>query len=320
MSQMTYILFAIPVFFGTMFLEYLLGLKHRRRGRGYARKDTAASLAMGIGNVFLSFVFKAASFGLYLWVYQFRLFDIPDTAWWTFPLLVLCEDFCYYWFHRVHHEVRFFWAAHVNHHSSTRYNLSTALRQSWTTPITGPLFWAPLALVGFNPALILVAQTISLLYQYFLHTELVPKLGPLEWIFNTPSHHRVHHGRNPEYLDRNYAGIFIIWDRLLGTFEPERAEVDYGLTKNIQTYNPWKIAFHEWTAMFKDSWAAQGIGNKLGFLLRPPGWLPGGKGATAKDLRRLAAAEAQAALTAPAADLGEAAAEPLRDLEEDCAV
>lgn len=290
MSQMTFILFAIPGFLGTLVLEYLIGRRHARRGRGYAGRDTTASLLMGIGNVALSFIFRAASFGLFVWVYQFRLFEIPATAWWTLPLLIVCEDYCYYWFHRVHHEVRFFWGAHVNHHSSVHYNLSTALRQSWTTPITGPIFWAPLALVGFPPALILVAQAISLLYQYWLHTELIPKLGPFEWVFNTPSHHRVHHGRNPEYLDRNYAGILIIWDRLFGTFEPERAPVDYGLTKNIETYNPLKIAFHEFIAMFRDAWRAKGIGNRLGYLLRPPGWLPDGKGLTAADLRRQAEA------------------------------
>jgi sterol desaturase/sphingolipid hydroxylase (fatty acid hydroxylase superfamily) len=210
-------------------------------------------------------------------------------------LLFFAEDFCYYWFHRFHHEVRFFWAAHVNHHSSRYFNLSTALRQSWTTPITGPIFWVPLALLGFHPFMILTAQAVSLIYQFWIHTELIGRLGPLERVLNTPSHHRVHHGANVEYLDRNYAGILIVWDRLFGSFEPERAPVDYGLTKNIRTFNPVQIAFHEWQGMFRDVLRARSWREAAQFLLQPPGWSPDGSTLTARQMQRRAFVEAPAA-------------------------
>jgi sterol desaturase/sphingolipid hydroxylase (fatty acid hydroxylase superfamily) len=242
---------------------------------------------MGLGNVFIAAFTKLLAIGLYAWLYQHRVVSVGSgvAAW---LLLLFAEDFCYYWFHRSHHEVRLLWAAHENHHSSTHYNLSTALRQSWTTPITGPLFWAPLALIGFTPWMILTAQAWSLLYQFWLHTESVRSLGPLEWILNTPSHHRVHHGANVEYLDRNHAGIFIIWDRLFGTFEPERAPVVYGLTTNIQTHNPFRVAFHEYASIARDVAAAPTVGAKLGYVLRPPGWSHDGSKLTAAEMRRRA--------------------------------
>jgi sterol desaturase/sphingolipid hydroxylase (fatty acid hydroxylase superfamily) len=231
----------------------------------------------------VSLVFKAFALGAMVWLHQFRLLDIPN-AWWVWPLVIFAEDHSYYWFHRVHHEVRLFWAAHVNHHSSQHYNLSTALRQSWTTPLTGPWFWLPLPLIGFAPQMIVVAQVVSLLYQYWIHTEMIGRLGWLEAILNTPSHHRVHHGRNPQYLDKNYGGIFIIYDRLYGTFEPEAEAVDYGLTTNIETFNPVRIAFHEWAAMFRDARRAPTLGAAIGYLLRPPGWKHDGGGTTSAEL------------------------------------
>ncbi len=282
---------AIPVFFLTMALER--AWSRPRRGtatgpaggviKGYTRPDTLASLAMGIGNVVIAAFTKLVMLAMLLWVYEHRLFTLPN-AWWTWLLLLFAEDLCYYAFHRTSHEVRFFWAAHVNHHSSEHYNLSTALRQSWTTPFTAPWFWLALPLVGFAPWMVLLQQGLSLLYQYWIHTEAIHRLGPLEWIFNTPSHHRVHHGANPEYLDRNHGGIFIIWDRLYGTFEPERAPVRYGLTTNIRSFHPVHIAFHEWRAMLTDAWRAGSLRHALGFLLRGPGWHPDG-GTTSRALQ-----------------------------------
>jgi sterol desaturase/sphingolipid hydroxylase (fatty acid hydroxylase superfamily) len=275
------ILYAIPVFILSMVAEALWSWRARAAGssaRGYAPRDTAASLAMGLGNVGIAGVTKAAAFGAMVWLHQFALFDI-GTAWWAWVLLLVAEDFCYYWYHRVHHEVRFFWAAHVNHHSSQHYNLSTALRQSWTTPFTGPLFWMPLPLLGFEPWMILVQQALSLLYQFGLHTEAIDRLGPLELVLNTPSHHRVHHGSNREYLDRNHGGILIVWDRLFGSFEPERAPVDYGLTRNLTSHHPLTIAFHEWAAIGRDvagALRAGELGHALRYLAGPPGWKPGG--------------------------------------------
>jgi sterol desaturase/sphingolipid hydroxylase (fatty acid hydroxylase superfamily) len=281
------IAWATPVFIALLLLERWL---FRRQplpagAKGYERRDTWASLWMGLGNVVVAVATKAAALAVFFGAYQVRWFEI-GTGPWAWLLLFFAEDFCYYWFHRVHHEVRFFWAAHVNHHSSQRYNLSTALRQSWTTPLTGPIFWVPLALLGFHPFMILTQQAISLIYQFWIHTELIGRLGPLEAVFNTPSHHRVHHGSNVEYLDRNYGGILIVWDRWFGSFEPERDAVAYGLTKNIRTFAPFAIAFHEWRAMLRDVWQAQCWRDRVGFLLRPPGWSPDGSTLTARQMQR----------------------------------
>jgi sterol desaturase/sphingolipid hydroxylase (fatty acid hydroxylase superfamily) len=279
------IAWATPVFIALLLLELQLTKRRLPPGaKGYERRDSWASLSMGLGNVVVAALTKSLAVGLYFAAYQLRLFEIgAGAAAWV--LLFFAEDFCYYWFHRFHHEVRFFWAAHVNHHSSRYFNLSTALRQSFTTPLTGPIFWVPLALLGFHPLMILTAQAVSLIYQFWIHTELIGRLGPLEWVLNTPSHHRVHHGANVEYLDRNYAGILIVWDRLFGSFEPERSPVDYGLTKNIRTFNPFQIAFHEWCAMFRDALRAGSLRDAVFHLLQPPGWSPDGSTLTARQMQ-----------------------------------
>jgi sterol desaturase/sphingolipid hydroxylase (fatty acid hydroxylase superfamily) len=279
---------SIPAFIVLMVLEGLWAWRAAeggRRLRGYEARDTAASLTMGVGNVLISAVTKVGMLAVWTYLWNFRIFTIPEGVWWSWALLFVAEDFCYYWFHRAHHEVRLFWAAHVNHHSSTYYNLSTALRQSWTTPITGPVFWVPLVLLGFPPWMILTQQAISLLYQFWLHTEAIGRLGPLEWVLNTPSHHRVHHGRNVEYLDQNHGGILIVWDRLFGSFTPERGAVDYGLTTNISTHHPVKIAFHEWEAMVRDVKGARSLREAVGFVLGPPGWSPDGSRRTSRQMR-----------------------------------
>jgi len=296
------IYYAIPFFLATLLLEHWLVRRKelaadgQTKLAGFTTKDSFASLTMGLGFLAINAGLKLLPFAGLAWLYQFRLFDIP-VVWWSWVLLLVAEDFCYYWFHRLHHEVRTLWAAHVNHHSSTHYNLTTALRQSWTTPFTGFLFWVPLPLLGFPIEMILIQKSISLLYQYWLHTELIGKLDGFGVIFNTPSHHRVHHGRNPIYLDRNHAGIFIIWDKIFGTFEPEAETVDYGLTKNIHTYNPVRIAFHEWGAMLKDLWNAKSWRGRLGYLVMRPGWTEDGTGKTSTVLRReyLAAGTTQVA-------------------------
>ena len=277
------VLFSIPAFIIAMVIEGLWARRHPAV-RGYELRDTAASLALGLMNVAISAGTKLLAIPFYLWLYAHRVADL-GTAWWVWVLLFFAEDCCYYWFHRVHHEVRLFWAAHVNHHSSQRYNLSTALRQPLLTPFTGPIFWAPLPLLGFPVWMIVLAQAWSLLYQFWLHTEAVRTLGPLEWIMNTPSHHRVHHGANVAYLDRNHAGIFILWDRLLGTFAPEREPVRYGLTTNIATFNPARIAFHELRALARDMRRAPTLGIALQYALRPPGWSPDGSTLTSRQLQ-----------------------------------
>jgi sterol desaturase/sphingolipid hydroxylase (fatty acid hydroxylase superfamily) len=269
---------AIPVFILSMIVEGMWAARATRANediKGYERRDTAASILMGLGNVIIALGTKVVVFAVMTWLYAHRLVTLP-VAWWTWLLLLVAEDFCYYWFHRTSHEVRFFWAAHVNHHSSEKYNLSTALRQSWTTPFTSPIFWLPLPLLGFPPWMVLTQQAVSLLYQFWIHTESIKSLGPLEWVFNTPSHHRVHHGSNEEYLDKNHGGIFIVWDRLFGTFEPEKKRVVYGLTKNIETFHLVKIAFHEWAAIARDVRGARSLGEALRYVFGAPGWRPAG--------------------------------------------
>ena len=280
MQDLTF--YAIPAFFALMLLEAAVSAwKHRA---AYERHDTAASLAMGVGNRIIFVAMHGVTYGLLFLLYEHRLLD-PGTGLAAWVALVVVEDFTYYWFHRGSHEVRFLWAAHVNHHSSERYNLSTALRQSWTTPFTELLFYWPLPLLGFHPGMIAAQKAVSLLYQFWIHTELIDRLGWLEWIINTPSHHRVHHGANVEYLDRNHGGILIVWDRLLGTFEPERTPVRYGLTKNIDTFNPFRIAFHEWAALARDVRHARTWRERLGYVLLPPGWSPDGSTLTSRQLR-----------------------------------
>jgi sterol desaturase/sphingolipid hydroxylase (fatty acid hydroxylase superfamily) len=272
---------AIPAFLGLLALEYATA---RRRGREIQEmRDTATSLSLGVGSLFAGAAWKTAPAGLYFGAHEHALVDLGDGPW-AFAAALVAVDFAYYWFHRLHHEVRVLWASHVPHHSSQRYNLSTALRQSWT-PFTGLPFYLPLAFF-FSPAQIATAYGINLLYQFWIHTELIDRLGPFEHVFNTPSHHRVHHGANVEYLDRNYGGILIVWDRWFGTFEPERAPVRYGLTKNIQSANPVYAAFHEFVAVLRDALRAGSLRDAFGFLLQPPGWRPNGTGATATDLKR----------------------------------
>jgi sterol desaturase/sphingolipid hydroxylase (fatty acid hydroxylase superfamily) len=285
MSQL--ILYSIPAFFLTIWIEALYLRAARREGRrlvGYEARDTRTSLLMGVGNVIISGITKIGVVAIWAWLYQHRLITLPVAAW-TWVLLFFAEDLCYYAFHRTHHEVRFFWAAHVNHHSSTHYNLSTALRQSWTTPFTSVPFWLPLPLLGFEPWMIITQQAISLLYQYWLHTEAIPRLGPLEWIFNTPSHHRVHHGTEVQYLDRNHGGILIIWDRLFGTFEPERSTPSYGLTHNLGTFDLLTVAFHEWAQIARDVRGARSLREAFLYAFGPPGWSPDGSRLTSAQMR-----------------------------------
>lgn len=281
------ILFAIPFFILAMLLELYVTLKQNIKT--YEPKDAFSSIAMGLGNVFIGFLSKALVLLALTWVYKFRIFTIPVT-WWSFVLIFFADDFSYYWFHRISHECRLFWASHVVHHSSQKYNLSTALRQTWSGGFYTFIFWLWLPLLGFHPAMILLQMSISLLYQFWIHTETIDQMPKwFEAIFNTPSHHRVHHGSNPIYLDRNHAGILIIWDKMFGTFQPElkNEKVTYGLVKNINTFNPIKIAFLEWLYMFKDAFTGhKSLKDRLNYLLKPPGWKHDGSGKISNDLRR----------------------------------
>ncbi len=278
--------YAIPFFILTLIIEIVL--TSRRQMKSYTFKDAAASISMGLGNVFIGLFAKGLVFTALTYVYvHLRIFTIPF-VWWAWILVLLADDFCYYWFHRISHENRFFWASHVVHHSSQRYNLGTALRQTWTGSFMSFVFWLPMALLGFHPVMILAQMSVSLLYQYWIHTELIDKMPRwFEAIFNTPSHHRVHHATNPQYLDRNHAGILIIWDKLFGTFEPEVEKPVYGLVKNISTYNPIKIALLEWYYMFRDAFTSKtSLANRLRYFVKPPGWRHDGSGQVSSDLRR----------------------------------
>lgn len=283
--------FAIPFFVISMLLElYVTTREAYKETKGYELKDAFASIAMGLGNVFLGFFSKAIVLLAFFWIYEnYRLFTIPVT-WWSFILIFFADDFSYYWFHRISHESRLFWASHVVHHSSEHYNLSTALRQTWSGGFYSFIFWLWMPLIGFHPGMILLQMSISLLYQFWIHTEAINKLPKwFEAVMNTPSHHRVHHGSNPIYLDRNHAGILIIWDKLFGTFQPELEEekVTYGLVKNINTFNPIKIAFIEWINMFKDAFSGKkSLKNRILYLLKPPGWKHDGTGKLSDDLRK----------------------------------
>ncbi len=272
---------AIPAFLALLGVEVWVAARGGRRV--HDARDTAASLAMGLGSVVVGLGWGGVAYATYAYLHRFSLFDVGSgpAAW---ILALVADDLCYYWFHRLHHEVRVLWASHVQHHSSERYNLSTALRQSWM-PMTALPFYAPLALLGFDPLMMVTVHSINLLYQFWIHTELLGRLGPLEAMLNTPSHHRVHHGSNLRYLDRNYGGILIVWDRLFGTFEPEGEPVRFGLTKNIGTFNPLRIAFHEWIAIARDVARARTLAARLGYLFGPPGWSPNRAGATSRELQ-----------------------------------
>jgi sterol desaturase/sphingolipid hydroxylase (fatty acid hydroxylase superfamily) len=245
------LIWAIPLFIGAMVLEAVDAA--RDDADTYADiADARTSITMGLGYLAIVGLFwKTVTLAAMFAVWEFRLFDL-GWGWQAWVAVLFLDDFAYYWYHRAHHEIRVLWASHVVHHSSQRYNLSTALRQTWT-PYTGLLFWVWLPLVGIHPILVLTSQSINLLYQFWIHTERIDKLHPsFEYVFNTPSHHRVHHGSQAQYLDRNYGGILILWDRWFGTFEPESEPVRYGLTTNIETYNPLRVAFHEWAAIWRD--------------------------------------------------------------------
>ncbi|OUR90762.1 C-5 sterol desaturase [Flavobacteriales bacterium 34_180_T64] len=279
--------FAIPFFVFSIIFE--LYITKRRQIKSYETKDALTSIFMGIGNVVLGFLSKALVLLALLYVYNnFRIVTIP-IVWWSFVLLFFADDLSYYWFHRISHSCRLFWASHVVHHSSQHYNLSTALRQTWSGGFYSFVFWLWLPLLGFHPGMILLQMSISLLYQFWIHTETIHKLPKwFEYVMNTPSHHRVHHGSNPIYLDRNHAGILIIWDKLFGSFQPELKEekVIYGLVKNIHTYNPLKVAFIEWFYMIKDAFLNKTtIYNRFKYFLKPPGWRHDGTGKISEDLR-----------------------------------
>jgi sterol desaturase/sphingolipid hydroxylase (fatty acid hydroxylase superfamily) len=254
----------------------------------YHAKEALASIGMGLGSLVVNVLMKALAFGVMTMLYEFRLFEI-GWHWWSWVLMLFADDFSFYWHHRLSHEIRVLWAAHVNHHSSQDYNLAIALRQSWVEQLYKYVFWLWLPLVGFDPLMVMIMMSFSLIYQYWVHTEVIRKFpAVIEFIFNTPSHHRVHHASNIRYLDQNHGGILIIWDRLFGTFTAESDEERpvYGITSNIHTHNLFKIAFHEYQNVWKDVKNAPKWSDKLKYLFYSPGWSHNGPDLRAKSLRK----------------------------------
>ncbi|MDE0009077.1 MAG: sterol desaturase family protein [Gammaproteobacteria bacterium] len=238
--------------------------------------DAATNFVTLIAFIGIAFVLLGALYvGTYCFFYEyFRLTTIPINPW-SVALCIVLADLAYYWEHRFTHRVGIAWATHTVHHSSPHFNISVAYRFG---PLDGffPLFFhLPLLIAGFNPVLVLFAEAIVQLYQTLLHTEVIGKLPrPVEAVMNTPSHHRVHHGSNPRYLDKNYGGIFIIWDRMFGTFAEEKEPVVYGITKQLGTNNPFVVFFHGYARLARQVASARGPGAKLGYMLRPPEWAP----------------------------------------------
>ncbi|EKB50849.1 sterol desaturase family protein [Cecembia lonarensis] len=243
------ILFAAPIMIGLVALEWFLS--YRQKKDYYDSKDTLAATFIGLVNVAMSAAIKVVTFGIILYFYNLVPWSIPHT-WWAYVLCFVWIDFWRYWAHRIAHENRFWWATHVTHHNSEKYNWSVSFRLSWTQHIK-IIFFIPVALAGFHPVVFFICHQIAVLYQFWIHTEYINKLpAVIEYFFTTPSHHRVHHASNEKYLDKNYGSTFIIWDRMFGTFMPEEERPDYGLTKQIKSYNPITLNFHEWADIVRD--------------------------------------------------------------------
>ena len=238
----------------------------------YKNKDTLCTSGLLLGNILMGFAIKGTTLGLHIFLYQFRIFDlvniIPLWAMWLMTFILI--DFVFYIYHRFSHRVRFLWAIHMSHHSSEEMNFAVSMRQAWLGPISKIPFFIVLPLLGLDPTIIAVAGVISTLWGVVGHTQIVGKLGPLEWILNTPSHHRVHHGANAEYIDKNYGNLLIIWDRMFGTFEPEKAKVKYGLVNNVNTFNPIKITFMGWQSMMLDIKKAKNYKEVFSTIFGPP--------------------------------------------------
>ncbi|NRB33889.1 MAG: sterol desaturase family protein [Rhodobacteraceae bacterium] len=279
---------AVPFFVAAILIEITWILVKGRGGR-YETRDAVTSLVMGAGSVASGILLGFIAWGFFMVLWEITPLDLGTSVWVVLLCFVL-DDLRYYWVHRFGHRIRWVWASHVNHHSSQHYNLTTALRQTWTGTFTFMMVMrAPLILLGFHPAMVLFAGGLNLIYQFWIHTEAIGKLPRwVEAVMNTPSHHRAHHGRNPRYLDCNYAGVFIIWDRLFGTFVPETDgdKVDYGLVHNLGTFNPLRVAFHEWVGMLRDMMQpGLTLSQRVKYAVLPPGYSHDGSRRTSEEIK-----------------------------------
>jgi sterol desaturase/sphingolipid hydroxylase (fatty acid hydroxylase superfamily) len=264
----------LPIAFAFIAIEAIYSA-YQNKG-WYKLGDSLGSIGLFAGNTIAVLLTKSIGLGVYLWVYQYNIFNIADVlpTWATWLCAFLLIDFVYYWFHRASHRMRFLWAIHMNHHSSEEMNLLVAFRQAWFAPLAKIPFFAILPLLALDPTMVIVAGTISTLYGIWEHTQVVPKLGWLEYIIVTPSHHRVHHASNEGYLDKNYANMFIFYDRLFGTFAEEKEQPIYGITDNVNTFNPVKITFRDWITLFQDVRQARSVKEAFQYVIHPPGWKP----------------------------------------------
>ena len=271
---MSLIVYSIPIFFLLIGVEYLIT---RMRGLPYYRfNDAITNLSCGIGSQVAGLFMKFLTFGVYVIIYRHSPFNgkIPYN-YFTIILLFLGVDFFYYWFHRLAHEISFLWGSHVVHHQSEEYNLTVALRQAWVQGAFSWIFYLPLAFIGFNPYMFATIASLQTLYQFWIHTKVIDKMPAwYEFIFATPSHHRVHHGVNPKYIDKNHAGTLIIWDRIFGTFQAEEEEVVYGITTQPKSWNPLWVNFEYWIDLFKDMAKAHKPSDAIKMMVMAPGWKP----------------------------------------------
>ena len=289
MADFDPVTYAVPAFVMLVLAEMVWA--RFRRPQAYEPRDTLVSLAFGLGSTVAGLAFGGLILAASLWLYDYRVVDFgPEwwQPWWLWPVTFVLDDLAYYWFHRLAHRVRWFWASHVNHHSSQHYNLSTALRQTWTGFFAlSFVFSMPLILLGFHPAMIAIVSGFNLIYQFWIHTEAIGRMPRwFEAVMNTPSHHRVHHATNPRYLDRNYAGVFIVWDKLFGTYEPETDEetIRYGIVRQLGSFHLLWAVFHEWIGIFADLRRAPWR-HKLSYLWREPGWSHDGSRETSDMIR-----------------------------------
>lgn len=270
--KVDYIALSVPVFFLLIGIE--LAYSFYKKLGYYRLNDSIANLSQGIGQQVTGLFMKAALFFGYKYIFEhWRLFDLPKTIW-VWIILFIGVDFFYYWFHRMSHEINALWAAHIVHHQSEEYNLTVALRQSWFQGWFSWVFYLPLAFIGFDPLMFVTLSAFNTLYQFWIHTRAIKSMGFLEHILNTPSHHRVHHGSNPKYIDKNHAGSLIIWDKMFGTFQKEEEEVYYGITTPLASWNPVWANVHYWAELVDTAKKARGLGDKIKVFIKPPGWFP----------------------------------------------
>ena len=259
-----------PIILAMIFIEVLIS--NWQNKSYYQKGDTYCTSGLLIGNIMMGFAIKGSVLAFHFFLYQFRIIDLASLVplWLMWIMVFVMIDLVFYVYHRLSHRVRFLWAIHMSHHSSEEMNFAVSFRQAWFGPISKIPFFMILPLIGFDPVMIAVAGAVSTLWGVVGHTQIIGKLGPLEWIFNTPSHHRVHHGANPEYIDKNYGNLLIIWDRMFGTFEPESRPVNYGLVNNVNTFNPVKITFMGWRKIYQDAKQAKSVKHFFYLIFGPP--------------------------------------------------